>query len=145
MLLAGFVARALPAEALITQPRPAAVVFSTEERWAGFLLASCPAARTTRPEPPWHDACRMAPPARPQHIAQSYLLYITLGGRAANRSADCSARILRMQSAIRAYATRIIQFGNKMYFLGDQKTKNGALSSIWAGHTTPCSETKQKG
>lgn len=42
-----------------------------------------------------------------------------------------------MQSASCAYANFIPQFGNKMYFLGDQKQENGALSSIWAGHTTP--------
>lgn len=49
-----------------------------------------------------------------------------------------------MQSPGRAYATFILQFGNKVYFLGDKNKKMEHLTPF-GRDLQPCSETKQKG
>ena len=100
-------------------------VFSTEERRGGFSFCCLLGGWGHPSRAPMPDARRMAHPVQLWHAARSCLLYITLGSRAASRGPDCSAGDSEMKLTVRAYATFIIQFGSKMYFLGFKENQQG--------------------
>ena len=89
-------------------------------------MAVCSAAGATRPEPP--SSMPGGYPPSPA-LARSAGLFVVFNAEKLDcrTGTDCSAGGSEMKLTSRAYATFIIQFGNKMYFLGfkenQQETK----------------------